>query len=151
MRSVSVDAEPSADTVSAGFASCVTVSRAVGGLSATTATLAVAAVEALPPVSVAIRVTVYVPAAAYVCWAAVVGAVIVTAAVPSPKSTRQLAIGVRSESVEVDASARTVSAGVTSCETESRAFGGVSAITVMLVLAAVEALPPLSVAIRVTV
>ena len=80
-----------------------------------------------------------------------VGAVIVTAAVPSPKSTRQLAIGVRSVSVEVDASARTVSAGVTSCETESRAFGGVSAITVMLVLAAVEGLPPLSVAIRVTV
>ena len=40
---------------------------------------------------------------------------------------------------------------VTICETERRAVGGVSAITVMLVLAAVEALPPLSVAIRVTV
>ena len=51
--------------MSAGLASWLTVSRAVGAASvALTVMLAVAGLEAWPPVSVTTKVTVYVPAAA---------------------------------------------------------------------------------------
>ena len=85
------------------------------------------------------------------CCLLAAGELAVTVGVPSPKSNRYVAIGVRSASVEPEASAFTVSAGEASCVTESEADGGFSACTVMLAVAGAEARFAVSVAISVTV
>jgi hypothetical protein len=65
VTSPSVEAEASASTVKGGVTGCETVSRATGGSSSgATWMLCVAGVERFPPVSAAITLTVYVPAAA---------------------------------------------------------------------------------------
>src|SRR5215470_6492763 len=106
-------------------------------------------------VSVQISLTVYGPAAVYV-WSAVAVGAVLSATAPSPKSKWYVPIGVASLSVDVEPSARTVSAGLASCETVSRATGALSggggaAATVMLWLTWVELWFAVSVQVSLTV
>ena len=91
------------------------------------------------------------PAAAYVCDALAVGAVVVTAALPSPKSNRYVAIGVVSVSVEPEPSAvATRPLDVTVSFATGGLSGGGGAMVTETVTGA-DALPAVSVTISVTV
>ena len=98
-------------------------------------------VEAFPAVSLTVTVSVYVPAAPYVCPAVAVDCV--GDVVPSPQSQAYVAIGVASPSVDADASAVTASGAVPELGlTVTLALGGRSAtVTAALV---VEAFPAVS-------
>jgi hypothetical protein len=146
----SVDAAADAATASGAVPELgVTVSLATGGwFGAETVTLAVTE-ELKPPLSVTAAVTVYVPAAAYVCEA-----VAVVTTVPSPKLILRLTI-VPSGSVDALVEADTAKGavpvlGVTASLASGGWLGGGADDTVTAAVAD-ELRPPLSVTVAVTV